>query len=38
MKLGRIKTHMSYMAPSLDEVLLELHPSNRVLTGEAIIF
>jgi hypothetical protein len=29
---------MSFLAPSLDELMLEFHPTNRVLTGEAIIF
>ena len=29
---------MTFMAPSLNEELLEFHPSNRVLTGESIIF
>lgn len=38
LKLGRMKAHMTFLGPSLNELMLEFHPTNRVLTGESIVF
>lgn len=38
MRMSRLRFNVSFQSPSLNLLLLEKTPTNRVLTGEAIIF
>lgn len=37
-RMSRLRACTSFISNSLNDILLEFHPSNRVLTGEVIIF
>lgn len=37
-RLSRLRANTSFISKTLNDLLLEYHPTNRVLTGECIVF